>query len=234
MDVPPVLAAQGLRKVYGDQVAVSDVTFSVQSGERVGILGLNGAGKSTLLKLLLGATAPSAGAAFVEGKDVQRSATAIKRRLGYLPETAPLYLELTPLEQLVYFAELRGSTRPRAETLDALSRAGVSNDQQSRPIGQLSKGYRQRVALAQALLGSPPLLILDEPTDGLDPAQRAEVRRLIKTLSERHTVLLSTHVLPEAQEVCTRVLVLHHGRIALELPAAAGDLEARFLEATGG
>jgi ABC-2 type transport system ATP-binding protein len=142
-------------------------------------------------------------------------------------------VELTPLEQLTYFAQLRGLKGPRTQAEEALRRAGVSEQERARPIAHLSKGYRQRVGLALALLGSPPVLILDEPTDGLDPAQRSEVRSLIRSLSERCTVLISTHVLPEAQEVCSRVLVLHRGSIAVELDAKANDLEAEFLKVTG-
>lgn len=227
------VSAEGLRKVYGTHVAVADVSFSVRAGERVGVLGLNGAGKSTTLRLLMGALAPTSGRASIDGYDVTRSPLEVKRRVGYLPETAPLYGELTPREHLGLFAKLRGIQKIRAEIERALDRAGVSERERERPVSELSKGFRQRVGLALALLGDPPVLVLDEPTDGLDPAQRAEVRKLVRTLDGDHAVLLSTHVLSEVQEVCSRVLILHQGRVAAELDASASDLEARFLEVTG-
>jgi ABC-2 type transport system ATP-binding protein len=227
-----MVAAHSLRKTYGERVAVENVTFSVAPGESVGVLGLNGAGKSTTLRLLLGALAPTSGRAEVDGLDVRGRPREVKTKVGYLPETAPLYDELTPREQLGYFARLRGLPDAAAEAERTLGLAGVAPADRVHPSRELSKGIRQRVGLAHALLGSPPLLILDEPTDGLDPAQRVEVRRLIRSLAGTHTVLLSTHVLPEVQEVCTRVLILHRGQVALELPASAADLERRFLEVT--
>jgi ABC-2 type transport system ATP-binding protein len=227
-----MVTARNLRKQYGEALAVADVSFTIQSGERVGLLGLNGAGKSTTLRLLMGVHAPSSGSVEVDGRDVTREPEEVKRRIGYLPETAPLYRDLTPLEQLTFFARLRQLPSPQSEAAHALEQAGVATRESRRPISELSKGFRQRVGLAQALLGAPPVLILDEPTDGLDPAQRVETRRLIRSLGERHTILLSTHVLPEAQEICSRVLILHEGRIALDLPAQSAELEARFLEVT--
>jgi ABC-2 type transport system ATP-binding protein len=227
-----MVAAHELRKTYGERTAVANVTFFVAAGESVGVLGLNGAGKSTTLRLVLGALAPTSGRAEVDGLDVRRRPREVKAKVGYLPETAPLYDELTPREQLRFFGQLRAVPDARSEAERSLELAGVALSDRNRPARELSKGIRQRVGLAQALLGAPPLLILDEPTDGLDPAQRVEVRRLIRGLSGTHTVLLSTHVLPEVQEVCSRVLILHEGRVALELPAAAEDLERRFLEVT--
>jgi ABC-2 type transport system ATP-binding protein len=225
-----MIEAQGLRKSYGDQVALADVSFTVSEGERVGLLGLNGAGKSTLLRILIGALSPTTGKAQVAGHDIDRASLAARRSVGYLPETAPLYLELTAEEQLAFFARVRLRPPRRAQVQDALALAGVGERERSCPVGELSKGHRQRVALALALLGSPPVLILDEPTDGLDPAQRAEVRRLIRDLGGQHTVLLSTHVLSEVQQVCSRVLVLHRGSLVADFPAQAADLEQRFLE----
>jgi ABC-2 type transport system ATP-binding protein len=207
-----LIEVEGLSKTYGAVRAVRDVGFSVGRGEVVGFLGPNGAGKSTTLRMLVGYLAPSAGRVRVNGHDVVEEPLSARRALGYMPESAPLYPEMRVDEYLRFRAELKGVGRRerRAQVERAAAKAGVAD---VRPvlIQQLSRGYRQRVALADALLGDPPLLILDEPTAGLDPNQIKSVRDLIAGLGREHTVLLSTHILSEVESVCTRALVIDQG-----------------------
>jgi gliding motility-associated transport system ATP-binding protein len=209
-----MIEVRQLTKRYRERVAVDHLDFSLAEGEILGFLGPNGAGKSTTMKLLTGFLPPSEGSARVAGFDVFEHPLEVKRRIGYLPETPPLYPEMTVVGYLRFVARLKqvpgrglGAEVERVAGLTGLS------DVMGRLIQNLSKGYQQRVGIAQALLGSPPVLILDEPTVGLDPSQRAEVRALIKGLAGKHTVLLSTHILPEVTMTCEKVLILHQGRV---------------------
>ncbi|WP_309893352.1 ABC transporter ATP-binding protein [Archangium sp.] len=209
-----MIEVQNLTKRYRDRVAVERLTFSVGEGEILGFLGPNGAGKSTTMKILTGFLPPSEGVAKVAGFDVFEQPLEVKRRIGYLPETPPLYPEMTVVGYLKFVASLKGlpgrGVSAEVERVGGLT--GLS-DVMGRVIQNLSKGYKQRVGIAQALLGSPPVLILDEPTEGLDPTQRAEVRTLIKSLTGKHTVILSTHILPEVTMTCEKVLIINQGRV---------------------
>ncbi|MGA0133578.1 MAG: ABC transporter ATP-binding protein [Opitutales bacterium] len=232
----PLIEAKNLRKAYGPIVAVRDVSFAVDRGEVVGFLGPNGAGKSTTMKLLTGHLRPDAGAAAVAGRDVTEDPVAAKRNLGYSPEGAPAYGEMTVREFLRFAADLRGlddaAERVRA-TLD-LCRLGEVAGQS---IDTLSKGYRMRVGFAQAVIHDPEVLILDEPTDGLDPNQKHEVRRILKDMAARKAVIVSTHILEEVAELCTRVIVIARGEIHCDEPrekflARGADLNAVFRHLT--
>ncbi len=210
----PMIEVQHLTKRYRDRVAVEDLTFSVEEGEILGFLGPNGAGKSTTMKILTGFLPPSEGVARVGGFDVFEQPLEVKRRIGYLPETPPLYPEMTVRGYLKFVGALKGL--PSRILKDDVDRVGALTGVahvMDRVIQNLSKGYKQRVGIAQALLGSPPVLILDEPTEGLDPTQRAEVRALIKGLAGKHTVILSTHILPEVTMTCEKVLIINQGKI---------------------
>ena len=221
-----MIEAHELTKDYGSVVAVRDVSFSVGAGEVVGFLGPNGAGKTTTLRILAGFLGATSGSVTIAGFDVARESLAARARLGYMPEAAPLYPELRVREYLAFRAALKRVARRerKAAVGRALEQAAVT-DVADTPIGQLSKGYRQRVALADALVGNPPLLILDEPTAGLDPNQIIEVRKLIRELGKSHTILLSTHILPEVEAVCDRALVIARGRLVAE--GTLGELKAR-------
>ncbi|MGD2146207.1 MAG: ATP-binding cassette domain-containing protein [Anaerolineae bacterium] len=201
-------------KSYGPIEALRDVSFSIASGEIVGLLGPNGAGKTTTIRILTGSLQPDDGTVTVNGVDVLEHTRQVQEQIGYLPETAPLYRELTVQGYLGMMAELRDipEEERRAYISEAVYATGLP-EHLTRPIGELSKGFRQRVGLAQAILHKPRLLILDEPTIGLDPTQVAEVRRLIRRLSTRSTVLLSTHILSEVEALCDRVLILINGRM---------------------
>lgn len=209
-----------LSKRYPGRAAVDDISFSVKAGEIVGFLGPNGAGKSTTMRMLAGYLPPTSGSARVAGFDVLSQSLEVRRRIGYLPENCPLYPEMRVDEYLEFRAGIKGvparRIRPRVEEVKALCDIG---DMGRRIIGQLSKGYRQRVGLADSFVHDPELLILDEPTIGLDPHQIRHVRSLVIELSKRHTILLSTHILSEIEMSCHRVLILHRGRvIAAESP----------------
>ena len=209
-----MIEVTGLGKRYRDRIAVDDLTFSVPEGEILGFLGPNGAGKSTTMKILTGYLPASSGTVKVAGFDVFEEPYEVKRRIGYLPETPPLYPEMTVRGYLRFVASIKGVRRGRMATeLERVTHATGVSEVLDRLIQNLSKGYRQRVGIAQALLGNPPVLILDEPTEGLDPSQRAEVRQLIKGLAGRHTVILSTHILSEVTITCERVLILNQGRM---------------------
>jgi len=203
-----------LSKSYGPVQALDQVSFHISAGEIVGLLGPNGAGKTTMIKILTGYLQPDEGQVMVDGLDVITHTLEVQQRIGYLPENAPLYPELSVQTYLKMIAELRQI--PQEEQMAFLSeavRATDLADQLTRPIGQLSKGYRQRVGLSQAILHKPQLLILDEPTIGLDPTQIAEVRNLIRRLARQSTVLLSTHILSEVEAICDRVIILMNGQI---------------------
>ncbi|QQR48310.1 ABC transporter ATP-binding protein [Myxococcus xanthus] len=210
-----MIEVQHLTKRYRDRVAVDDLTFQVEAGEILGFLGPNGAGKSTTMKILTGFLPPSEGVVRVGGYDVEAQPLEVKRRIGYLPEMPPLYVEMTVRGYLRFVASLKGlsGSALKAELERVAALMGVTHVM-DRVIQNLSKGYKQRVGIAQALLGSPPVLILDEPTEGLDPAQRAELRALIKGLAGKHTVILSTHILPEVTMTCQKVLIIHQGKMA--------------------
>ena len=202
---------------YGDLTAVSDVTLSIERGEIVGLLGHNGAGKTTLMKMITGFIEPTAGTINVGGSDVVDDRIAVQRQLGYLPENAPLYPEMEVGEYLLMMADLRevpADRRDRAVDV-AIERTGLTRHIR-RPIGQLSKGYRQRVGLAQAIVHEPNLLVLDEPTNGLDPVQIQSIRELITELGRDATIILSTHIMQEVEAVCDRVLVMIDGKLSAD------------------
>jgi ABC-2 type transport system ATP-binding protein len=208
----PLIDVRGLRRSYGSLVAVKDVSFSVGRGEVVGFLGPNGAGKSTTLRMIVGYLGPSAGSVRVNGFDVVEQPILARQSMGYMPETAPLYPEMRVREYLVFRARLKRIAPPELpRSVDqVVQKAGIGEVMRTL-IGTLSRGFRQRVALADALLGNPPLLILDEPTAGLDPNQIHSVRQVIRELGASHTVLLSTHILSEVESTCTRALVIDRG-----------------------
>lgn len=212
-----MIEVDGLTKYYGSVAAIEDVSFQVERGEIIGFLGPNGAGKTTTMRILTGFSPPTRGKAVIEGFDIGRDPIEVKRRVGYLPESVPLYAEMIVRRFLAYVAEVKGVGRGerRREVDRVMERCGLSV-MGDRVIRNLSKGYRQRVGLAQALVGSPPVLILDEPTVGLDPKQIVEIRQMIKELATDHTVLLSTHILPEVAMICQRVLIIHEGRIVAQ------------------
>jgi len=215
-----VIEVQHLTKRYGPTTAVDDVSFRVERGEVLGFLGPNGAGKTTTMRVLTGYMPPSEGKAIVAGYDVSDQPIEAKRRTGYLPETPPLYPEMTVLDYLAFVARIKGVPRGdrKARVNGVMERTRVS-DVANRHCSKLSKGYRQRVGLAQALLHNPEVLILDEPTAGLDPKQIIETRELIKGLGGDHTVILSTHILPEVSQTCHRVVIINKGRVvAVDTP----------------
>ena len=203
-----------LTKRYRDLVAVDDLSFTVGKGEVVGFLGPNGAGKSTTMRILTGFLPATAGSVKVAGFDVFEEPLEVKRRIGYLPEQPPVYDALTPHSYLRFCASLKRVPRRRGkDEIDRVAERTGIGEVMGRVIGNLSKGFRQRVGLAQALLGDPEVLVLDEPTVGLDPLQIREVRELVKSLAGKHTVILSTHILPEVAMTCQKVLVIHQGRL---------------------
>ncbi|NIA14078.1 MAG: ATP-binding cassette domain-containing protein [Nitrospiraceae bacterium] len=212
-----MIEVMGLTKYYGQLAAIEDVTFSVDEGEVIGFLGPNGAGKTTTMRILAGFSPASRGKAVVAGYDIGQRPLEVKRRVGYLPENVPLYREMLVSRFLDYVADVKAvpSRERRGEVGRVMERCGLEH-MAKRIIGNLSKGYRQRVGLAQALIGNPPVLILDEPTVGLDPRQIVEIRQMIKDLGEDHTVLLSTHILPEVTMVCERVVIVNGGRVVAQ------------------
>jgi len=211
------IEVKNLSKQYGNVQAVTDVSFSVGDKEVLGFLGPNGAGKTTVMKILTGFHFQSSGTALVDGIPVDEQPLEIKKRIGYLPENVPLYGDLTVDEYLAFAAEARFVPKSeRAQAINASLEACGLLGYRSRRIETLSKGYRQRAGLAQAILHDPPILILDEPTTGLDPNQIIEIRSLIKELGKRKTVILSTHILQEVEAICSQVLIIHDGRIAAQ------------------
>lgn len=206
-----------LNKAYGPVQALRGVSFDIHAGEIVGLLGPNGAGKSTIIKILTGYLQPDSGAVAIDGLDVVTNTQAVQAMIGYLPENAPLYPELSVQRYLQMMADLR-QTPPEEQPVrlsEAIRATGLESHL-TRPIGQLSKGFRQRVGLAQAILHRPKILILDEPTVGLDPTQIIEIRHLIKRLAEHSTILFSTHILPEVEALCDRVIILMNGEIKVD------------------
>ncbi|MBV8087533.1 MAG: ABC transporter ATP-binding protein [Chloroflexi bacterium] len=212
-----MIEVQNLVKTYADKAAVKDITFSVQPGEILGFLGPNGAGKTTTMRILTGYMPATSGSAKVAGYDVFSDSIEVRKRIGYLPENVPLYLEMPVESYLTFVARLKGLPNKRIpERLEYVLDVCHISDVRERLIGKLSKGYRQRVGLAQALIHDPEVLILDEPTVGLDPKQINETRQLIRSLGGQHTVILSTHILPEVSMTCGRVVIISDGRVAAE------------------
>lgn len=225
-----MITVDSVTKRYGDVLAVDDLSFEVARGEVVGFLGPNGAGKSTTMKMITGTLQPDAGRVQFDGADIGDDLIAAKRRVGYLPEANPLYDELLVAEYLEYVADLRDLSP--ADARSGISDAVDETDIGSvfyRPIGECSKGYRQRIGLAGAILHRPEVLILDEPTEGLDPNQRVEIRRLVNSLGRERTVLLSTHVMQEVEATCSRLVILRQGRLAAE-----GEVQDLIANRSGG
>jgi ABC-2 type transport system ATP-binding protein len=223
-----MIRASGLTKDYGSRRAIDNLTFEANQGEVVGFLGPNGAGKTTTMRILSGYMPPTFGTAHIAGFDVVEESIEVRRRVGYLPETVPLYTDMTVFDYLKFMADLRHL--PNGEEMVENALEMVQLEQRSEGyIGNLSKGMRQRVGLAQALLHKPEVLILDEPTIGLDPAQVVEVRNVIREVGKERTVLLSTHILSEAQQLCDRVLIINKGRIVAE--DTPENLQARLVGA---
>ncbi|MDI6853190.1 MAG: ATP-binding cassette domain-containing protein [Deltaproteobacteria bacterium] len=209
-----MIEVRELTKYYGPTLAINRISFDVAAGEIVGFLGPNGAGKTTTLKLLAGYLAPTSGTARINGYDCFQASIQVRRSLGYLPETVPLYPDLTVTQFLQFAARAKGvESRGRKAEIDRVIEDCGLKEVRHSLNGSLSKGYRQRVGLAQALLNRPPLLILDEPTIGLDPSQIVEIRQLIKKLAGDHTVILSSHILPEVSQLCQRVIIINRGQI---------------------
>lgn len=217
-----MIEVKNLTKRYGDHLALDDISFTVEDGEIVGFLGPNGAGKSTTMNIITGYLSSTEGQVLVDGVDVLEEPLKAKAKIGYLPEIPPLYVDMTVEEYLAFDCDLKHvPAAKKQETIDQVSKLARVQDVKGRLIRNLSKGYRQRVGLAQALVGNPEVLILDEPTVGLDPKQIIEVRDLIKSLSRKHTILLSSHILQEVQAVCDKLVIINHGRIvAIDTPDA--------------
>ena len=209
-----MIKVEGVTKRYGPNTAVKNISFEVERGEIVGFLGPNGAGKTTTMRILTGFLPPTSGTASVGGFDIQQNPLEVKRRIGYLPETPPLYPEMEVDAYLRFVAGIKGIPKKEiGRRVECVLERTASTDVRDTLVGKLSKGYRQRVGLAQALIHSPEVLVLDEPTSGLDPKQIIEVRRLIRSLAGEHTIILSTHILPEVSETCGRVIIINEGRI---------------------
>ena len=231
-----MIEARGISKRYGDLIAVDDVSFEIGRGEIVGFLGPNGAGKTTTMRILTGFMPPTNGTAIIAGHDIFTEPLAARRCIGYLPESLPLYLEMKVAAYLDYVAKIKDVPRRlRAEAVDrAIARCGLT-EVRSRVIGNLSRGYRQRVGLAQAIVHDPAVLVLDEPTVGLDPIQVRDIRQLIADLAapsdgSQHTIILSTHILPEVEAICQRVILINEGRKTVDSPLADLMREGRSLE----
>lgn len=211
-----MIDVQNLTKNYGTHCAVDHISFHVNEGEILGFLGPNGAGKSTTMNMLTGYLSSTDGAVKIGGYDVLEEPNAAKANIGYLPEQPPLYMDMTVREYLDFMYELKKCTLPRAQHIAEICKIMKIDHVYGRLIKNLSKGYRQRVGMAQALIGNPPVLILDEPTVGLDPSQIVEIRALIKALGKKHTVILSSHILPEVEAVCDRLVIISNGRIVAD------------------
>lgn len=211
-----MIEVQNLTKQYGAKKAVDDLSFTVNDGEILGFLGPNGAGKSTTMNILTGYISSTEGKALINGVDILDDPIAAKKNIGYLPEIPPLYLDMTVKDYLNFIYDLKKCKLPRKAHLEDVCSLVMIKDVYERIIRNLSKGYKQRVGLAQALIGNPPILILDEPTVGLDPKQIIEIRTLIKKLGKKHTVILSSHILSEIQAVCDRIIIINGGKIAAD------------------
>jgi ABC-2 type transport system ATP-binding protein len=235
----PAIVAEGLTKMYGDFYATREITFSIPRGQLCAFLGPNGAGKSTTMKMLTGVLAPTAGRSLICGVDAQRDRLAAVTKLGYLPENGPLYPDMTPRSLLSFFGRARGldgaALRQRMDYVIGECRLG---DVIGKPISKLSKGYRQRVGMAHALLHDPEVMIMDEPTAGLDPNQVEHVRELLRSLAKTKTVLLSTHILREVKAMAQRVIMVSQGRMVHDGPVASlgedeAAMERKFRDLTG-
>ena len=221
------IEVRNLSKVYGEQKAVNDISFSVEKGEIVGFLGPNGAGKSTTMKIITGYIQKTSGEALVGGVNVSNDPLAVKKKIGYLPELNALYYDMYVREYLSFVAEIHGLKQRKQRVEDVIRLTGLSQESKKK-IGQLSKGYKQRVGLAAALIHEPEVLILDEPTSGLDPNQIVEIREVIRKQGEKKTVLFSSHILQEVEAICDRVIIIHRGEIVADdklsrLRASSGD-----------
>ncbi len=209
------IKVEHITKVYGEQKAVNDISFEVQAGEIIGFLGPNGAGKSTTMKILTCFIPQTSGKASVCGFDTEKQSMDVRKNIGYLPEHNPLYPEMYVKEYLEFAARLHNMKSPKKRIDEMIAMTGLTVEQKKK-IGQLSKGYRQRVGLAQAMLHDPKVLIMDEPTSGLDPNQLAEIRSLIKNIGKEKTVILSTHIMQEVQAICSRVIIINKGKIVAD------------------
>ena len=234
-----MISVHSLSKYYGHQPAVDDISFAVPKGQILGLLGPNGAGKSTTMKMLTGYLAPTSGSIAVAGHDVLKDSLAVRRAIGYLPENNPLYDDMNVLDHLQFVVRMREipASRVRDRLRSVIAACGLE-EVLEKNTGQISKGYRQRLGLAQAIIHDPPVLILDEPTSGLDPNQIGEIRQLIKTLGSEKTLILSTHILPEVQSTCDRILIMNQGRLVAdgspdELAARAGGEEIIRVQVKG-
>jgi len=233
-----MIEVEHLTKFYGEARGIDDISFSIGKGEIVGFLGPNGSGKTTTMRILTCYMPQTSGKARVAGFDVETQAMEVKRKIGYLPEHPPLYMEMTVRSYLGFTGRLRGMDRKKIKQRieEVVTTCGLENVA-NRIIGQLSKGYKQRVGLAQALIHNPEILVLDEPTIGLDPKQNADIRALIKSLAGNQTIILSTHILPEVSLTCQRVIIIHQGKIVadsrLEELTKDQDLEHAFLKLVG-
>lgn len=221
-----MIEVKNLTKRYGTHCAVKDISFSVGEGEILGFLGPNGAGKSTTMNILTGYLSATEGTVTINGHDILEEPNAAKANIGYLPEIPPLYLDMTVREYLDFMYDLKKCMLPRVKHITEICKVMKIEDVYGRLIKNLSKGYRQRVGMAQALIGNPPVLILDEPTVGLDPKQIIEIRSLIKTLGKHHTVILSSHILSEIEAVCDRVIIINKGELVAD--DTAENLSAQF------
>lgn len=211
-----MVEVKNLTKRYGSKLALDHVSFTVEEGSIVGFLGPNGAGKSTTMNIVTGYLSATSGAVTVSGKNILDEPSEVKKMIGYLPEIPPLYMDMTVKEYLNFMYDLKKTKLPREKHLSEICRLVKIDNVYGRLIGNLSKGYKQRVGIAQALIGNPPVLILDEPTVGLDPKQIIEIRTLIKNLGKNHTVILSSHILSEVQAVCERIIVINNGKVVAD------------------
>jgi ABC-2 type transport system ATP-binding protein len=233
-----VIEVQHLSKRYGPVIAVDDVSFRAESGEILGFLGPNGAGKTTTMRIITGYIPATEGKAVVAGFDVFEQPIEAKRRTGYLPETPPLYPDMTIREYLMFVAKIKGVRKDIRGRVDQVMKRTWVTDMADRQCGKLSKGYRQRVGLAQAIIHNPDVLVLDEPTAGLDPKQIIETRQLIRELAGSHTIVLSTHILPEVSQTCSKVVIINKGKVvAIDTPDALTErlrgTVTMFVEADG-
>jgi len=223
-----MIEINGLVKKYGNNYAVNDISFTVEEGEIVGFLGPNGAGKTTTMNILTGYLSATSGEAKIAGIDILENPMEAKKHIGFLPERPPLYLDMTVKEYLGFVYDLKKCTLGKKNHIEEICKVMKIDHVFKRPISHLSKGYRQRVGIAQALIGNPPIIIMDEPTVGLDPKEIIEIRSLIRRLGERHTIILSSHILSEIQAICERIVIIDSGRIVADKPT---DELARFVQA---
>ena len=233
-----MVEVKNLTKCYGDIKAVDNISFTVETGEVLGFLGPNGAGKSTTMNMITGYISSTSGTVTIDGSEILDNPKETKKKIGYLPEIPPLYVDMTVRKYLEFMFDLKKVKLPKKEHIDEVMRLVRISEQSERIIKNLSKGYRQRVGFAQALLGNPPVLILDEPTVGLDPKQIIEIRKLIKSLGKKHTVIFSSHVLSEISATCDRIIVISNGKIVAdakteELSTAVSGEEKLSLEIEG-